>query len=186
MKQCMGCIDGAEYQGAAVFHTCGLPDVKERWMVPDRSPPDYYSTLNDDSYNAKLGRWGEGATISRLGKLCDKFHRLESTTTVEERSRLAAINNSQLGDIRVMHWTNDSWIVKHTIEVKVSGEHRNATISIAEYEDSRAKYLVAITLAGMWASTMEEVRRHSILHLGKFYIVPHDAVLKVPLFLTVR
>ncbi len=155
-------------------------------MVPDRPPPDYYSTLDPDSYNSKLGRWGEGTTISKLEKLCDESHRLESTTTSDMRSRLAAINNSQLGDILVLHLVRGVWVTKHTIEVKVSGEHRNATISIAEYDDSRAKFLVAITLAGMWATTMEEVRQKSIPHGGRFYIVPYDAVRKVQLSETVR
>lgn len=183
--QCMGCLDGAEYQGGPVFHTCGKPDVKERWMVPDRSPPDFYSTLDGDSYNAQLGRWGEGATITKLEKFCDRYTMLESTTTTEERSRLAAINNSQLGDIRVKHWTGNEWVTKHTIEVKVSGDHDNATISVAEFEDSRATYLVAITLAGMWATTMDEVRHCAkpFVRDGKtlFYIVPHRGVQKLPL-----
>lgn len=155
------------------------------WRVPDHYPPEYYSTLDSDSYNAKLGRWGEGATISKLEKFCDEFHRLESTTTTEERSRLAAINNSQLGDIRVLELKSGIWVTKHTIEVKVSGKHTNATISIAEFDDSRAKYLVAITLGGMWATTMNEVRRCSI-HNGKFYIVPFNRVKKVELMETVR
>lgn len=32
MKQCMGCIDGEEYPGAPVHHTCGRPDQLEQPM----------------------------------------------------------------------------------------------------------------------------------------------------------
>lgn len=153
----------------------------------ERVPEDFYSTMDVDSYEYKLGRWGEGAVISKLEKLCDPFHRLESTTTTEERSAAAAIGNSQQGDVRVLELVPGSgWVLKHTIEVKVSDGYENASISTAEFEDSRAKYLVAITLGGMWAVTMEEVRRMAIVHKRGFYFVPFREVRKVPLSEVVR
>ncbi len=133
------------------------------------------STYRKGSQRQVLGEAGEIVARQRIQAAAPEgftVTRPEETTDDAQ----TAIDNSKNGDLFVR---DDYGVLHFSIEVKTSMDRPNVTISQSELEHSEAKYLVAVTTAGLWVCTMEDARKvakHMWGPSGSFWIIFRDRI----------
>lgn len=155
-------------------------------------PPDRTSTWRPDTENAVFGTAVEIVVRDQIRRVIrDSMLPWEVERAQDARVRpfdfgpwqamhpsaRVAVENAYGGDLYVI---GPEGRVRFTVEVKGSQKYEGASISESQLLNSEARYLAAITTVGLWATTMDSVRRWAH-NMGRFWVVPFDRVDRITL-----